>query len=187
MTETRRSDRRRSVTQEVTAARFRAQGPRRPSPPSARAQCCRAGRAPAAIELPPLPYADNALDPYISANTIGYHYGKHHKAYVDNVNKLIAGTEYADMPLEKIVAATAGNAEKQAIFNNAAQVWNHTFYWKSMKPKGGGAPPKALAAKIDAAFGELRRVQEGLHRRRGHAVRQRLGVARASRTASSRS
>jgi Fe-Mn family superoxide dismutase len=107
----------------------------------------------AAIELPPLPYSDNALDPYISANTIGFHYGKHHKAYVDNVNKLIAGTEYADMPLEKIVTATAGNAEKQAIFNNAAQVWNHTFYWKSMKPKGGGAPPKELAAKIDKAFG----------------------------------
>jgi Fe-Mn family superoxide dismutase len=107
----------------------------------------------AAIALPPLPYADNALDPYISANTIGFHYGKHHKAYVDNVNKLIAGTEYADMPLEKIVAATAGSAEKASIFNNAAQVWNHTFYWKSMKPKGGGAPPKDLAAKIDAAFG----------------------------------
>ncbi len=111
----------------------------------------RAAAAP--IELPTLPYADNALDPYISANTIGYHYGKHHKAYVDNTNKLIAGTEYADMPLEKIIAATAGKADKTAIFNNAAQVWNHTFYWKSMKPKGGGAPPKDLAAKIDGAFG----------------------------------
>src|SRR6185295_5231871 len=107
----------------------------------------------AAIELPPLPYADNALDPYITANTIGYHYGKHHKAYVDNVNKLIAGTEYADMPLEKIITATANNREKTAIFNNAAQVWNHTFYWQSMKPQGGGAPPKALAAKIDKTFG----------------------------------
>ncbi len=111
------------------------------------------GALAAPIELPPLPYADNALDPYISANTIGFHYGKHHKAYVDNVNKMIAGTEYADMQLEKIITATAGNAEKQSIFNNAAQVWNHTFYWKSMKPKGGGAPPKELAAKIDAAFG----------------------------------
>jgi Fe-Mn family superoxide dismutase len=107
----------------------------------------------APIELPPLPYADDALDPYISANTIGYHYGKHHKAYVDNTNKLIAGTDLADQPLEKIVLATAGKADEQAIFNNAAQVWNHTFYWKSMRPKGGGAPPKALAAKIDAAFG----------------------------------
>jgi superoxide dismutase, Fe-Mn family len=107
----------------------------------------------AAIELPPLPYAENALDPHISSNTIGYHYGKHHKAYVDNTNKLIAGTEYADEPLAKIITATAGNMEKQAIFNNAAQVWNHTFYWKSMKPKGGGAPPKPLAEKIDKAFG----------------------------------
>jgi superoxide dismutase, Fe-Mn family len=105
------------------------------------------------IELPPLPYADDALAPYISANTIGFHYGKHHKAYVDNVNKLIAGTELADLPLEKIVTTTFGAADKQPIFNNAAQVWNHTFYWKSMKPKGGGAPPKDLAAKIDKAFG----------------------------------
>ncbi len=107
----------------------------------------------APIALPPLPWADNALDPYISANTIGYHYGKHHKAYVDNLNKLITGTELADLPLEKIVTATAGKADKQAIFNNAAQTWNHTFYWKSLKPKGGGAPPKPLAARIDAAFG----------------------------------
>jgi Fe-Mn family superoxide dismutase len=107
----------------------------------------------APIALPPLPYADTALDPYVSSNTLGFHYGKHHKAYVDNVNKLIAGTELADQPLEKIVAATAGKPDKQAIFNNAAQVWNHDFYWKSMKPKGGGAPPKALAAKVDKAFG----------------------------------
>jgi len=113
----------------------------------------RSARAATPIELPPLPYPENALDPYISSNTIGFHYGKHHKAYVDNTNKLIAGTDLADLPLEKIIAATAGNFEKQAIFNNAAQVWNHTFYWKSMKPKGGGAPPKELATKIDAAFG----------------------------------
>jgi Fe-Mn family superoxide dismutase len=113
----------------------------------------RSARAATPIELPPLPYPANALDPYISSNTIGFHYGKHHKAYVDNTNKLIAGTDLADLPLEKIITATAGNFEKQAIFNNAAQVWNHTFYWKSMKPKGGGAPPKELATKIDAAFG----------------------------------
>lgn len=113
----------------------------------------RSARAATPIELPPLPYPENALDPYISSNTIGFHYGKHHKAYVDNTNKLIAGTDLADLPLEKIITATAGNFDKQAIFNNAAQVWNHTFYWKSMKPKGGGAPPKELATKIDAAFG----------------------------------
>jgi Fe-Mn family superoxide dismutase len=111
------------------------------------------GALAAPIALPPLPYPENALDPYISSNTIGFHYGKHHKTYVDNVNKLIAGTGLADQPLEKIVTETAGKPDKQAIFNNAAQVWNHSFYWNSMKPKGGGAPPKALAAKIDAAFG----------------------------------
>jgi Fe-Mn family superoxide dismutase len=111
------------------------------------------GALAAAIELPPLPYADNALDPYISSNTIGFHYGKHHKTYVDNVNKLIAGSELADQPLEKIVTATAGKADKRAIFNNAAQVWNHDFYWKSMKPKGGGLPMKSVAAKIDKTYG----------------------------------
>ena len=86
--------------------------------------------------LPPLPYAQNALDPVISANTISFHYGKHHKAYVDNLNKLIEGTQFADLSLEKIITETAGKAEKIAIFNNAAQTWNHTFYWSSMKPKG---------------------------------------------------
>jgi len=111
------------------------------------------GALAAPIALPPLPYADTALDPYISSNTLGFHYGKHHKTYVDNVNKLIAGTELADQPVEQIVTATAGKPDKQAIFNNAAQVWNHDFYWRSMKPKGGGAPPKALTAKVDKAFG----------------------------------
>jgi Fe-Mn family superoxide dismutase len=105
--------------------------------------------------LPSLPYADNALEPVISANTIGFHYGKHHKAYVDNLNKLIAGTEYADLPLEKIIAATAGKPDKTAIFNNASQTWNHTFYWRSLKPKGGGEPPAGLKQKIEASFGAL--------------------------------
>jgi Fe-Mn family superoxide dismutase len=107
----------------------------------------------APIELPPLPWADDALAPYVSANTMGFHYGKHHKGYVDNLNKLIAGTELADLPLEKIMASTAGKPDTQVVFNNAAQVWNHTFYWKSMRPKGGGPPPKELAAKIEKAFG----------------------------------
>jgi len=105
--------------------------------------------------LPPLPYPENALEPVISANTISFHYGKHHKGYVDNLNKLISGTEFADMPLEQIVAATAGKPDKAAIFNNAAQTWNHTFYWQSMTPKGGGEPPAALKQKIEAAFGSL--------------------------------
>jgi Fe-Mn family superoxide dismutase len=111
--------------------------------------------AAAPLALPSLPYADNALEPVISANTISFHYGKHHKAYVDNLNKLIAGTDLADMTLEKIVASVAGKADKTAIFNNAAQTWNHTFYWKSMQPKGGGEPPAALKKKIEESFGSM--------------------------------
>jgi Fe-Mn family superoxide dismutase len=102
--------------------------------------------------LPPLPYADNALDPVISANTLSFHYGKHHKTYVDNLNKLVAGTELADLSLEKVIAATAGQADKSGVFNNAAQIWNHTFYWNSLSPKGGGEPPAALKKKIEASF-----------------------------------
>ncbi len=105
--------------------------------------------------LPSLPYADNALSPVISAHTIGFHYGKHHKGYVENLNKLIAETEYADMPLEKILVSTAGKADKTAIFNNAAQAWNHTFYWRSLRPKGGAAPSVPLKQKIVSAFGSL--------------------------------
>lgn len=107
------------------------------------------------IVLLPLPYADNALAPIISANTISFHYGKHHKGYVDNLNKLIAETEFADMTLEKIITETAGKADKVAIFNNAAQAWNHTFYWRSLKPKGGGEPPAVLKKKIEASFGSV--------------------------------
>jgi len=107
------------------------------------------------LVLPPLPYAENALEPIITAKTMSFHYGKHHKAYVDNLNKLIAGTEYAALSLEKIITSTAGKPEKAAIFNNAAQNWNHTFYWKSMSPKGGGEPPVALKSKIEAAFGSV--------------------------------
>jgi len=105
--------------------------------------------------LPPLPYAENALEPVITAKTMSFHYGKHHKGYVDNLNKLIAGTEYADLSLEKIITSTTGKPERTAIFNNAAQIWNHTFYWKSMTPKGGGEPPAALKQKIEAAFGSV--------------------------------
>ncbi|MCX7428898.1 MAG: superoxide dismutase [Planctomycetia bacterium] len=112
-------------------------------------------RAASPLVLPPLPYAENALEPVISGRTISFHYGKHHKTYVDNLNKLAAGTEYADMPLEQIIAATAGKPEKTAIFNNAAQVWNHTFYWNSMKPGGGGDPPAALKQRIEASFGSV--------------------------------
>jgi Fe-Mn family superoxide dismutase len=102
--------------------------------------------------LPPLPYAENALEPVITAKTMSFHYDKHHKGYVDNLNKLIAGTEYADLSLEKIITSTVGRSEKTAIFNNAAQAWNHTFYWKSLSPKGGGELPAALKQKIEASF-----------------------------------
>jgi len=105
--------------------------------------------------LPPLPYADNALGPIISANTISFHYGKHHKAYVDNLNKLVAGTEFASLSLEKIIVGTSGKADKSAIFNNAAQAWNHAFYWNSLTPKGGGEPPAALKIMIDTSFGNV--------------------------------
>jgi Fe-Mn family superoxide dismutase len=115
----------------------------------------RSASAAGSIVLPPLPYPENALEPVISAKTIGFHYGKHHQGYVTNANKLIAGTELADVPLEKIVQATAGKADKAGIFNNAAQVWNHTFYWKSLSPKGGGKPPAALLQKMEASFGSL--------------------------------
>ena len=90
--------------------------------------------------LPPLPYAEDALDPVISAQTIGFHYGKHHKGYVDTLNKLVAGTDLASLPLEKIIAKTAGKPGKAKIFDNAAQAWNHAFYWHSLRPKGGGRP-----------------------------------------------
>lgn len=107
------------------------------------------------IILPALPFAESALAPVVSANTLGFHYGKHHKGYVDNLNKLIAGTEYADLPLEKIITAVAGKVDKAAIFNNAAQIWNHTFFWNSLSPKGGGEPPASLKQKIEADFGSL--------------------------------
>jgi len=106
------------------------------------------------IELPPLPYAQDALAPVISAETLSFHYGKHHKAYVDNLNKLVAGTELSETPLEQLIAAVAGKPDKVGIFNNAAQTWNHTFFWNSLKPHGGGgAPAGAVARAIDAAFG----------------------------------
>ena len=105
------------------------------------------------IELPALPYAQDALAPVVSAETLSFHYGKHHKAYVDNLNKLVAGTDLAEAALEKVVAAVAGKADKAGVFNNAAQVWNHTFFWNSMKPNGGGAPAGAVAKAIDASFG----------------------------------
>ncbi|HPC18375.1 MAG TPA: superoxide dismutase [Candidatus Hydrogenedentes bacterium] len=107
------------------------------------------------MTLPPLPYPDDALEPVISAQTLAFHYGKHHKGYLDNLNKLIAGTPRADLSLEQIIAETAGKPDETSIFNNAAQIWNHTLFWKSLSPKGGGEPPSALKQRIDASFGSV--------------------------------
>jgi Fe-Mn family superoxide dismutase len=100
--------------------------------------------------LPELPYAMDALQPYISKETLEYHYGKHHKAYVDNLNKLIVGTEFEDLSLEETIKKASGG-----IFNNAAQVWNHTFYWHCMTPKSSGAPKGKLAEAITQKFGSF--------------------------------
>ena len=119
-------------------------------------------RAAAPVVLPPLPWAEGALAPVISANTIGFHYGKHHQGYVTNLNKLTGGTPFADQSVEQIVRATAGKVDQAAIFNNAAQVWNHTFYWQSLRPNGGGEPPAALKAKMEASFGSVAACREEL-------------------------
>jgi superoxide dismutase, Fe-Mn family len=105
--------------------------------------------------LPPLPYVESALDPVISSRTVGIHYGKHHKTYVDNLNKLIIDTELAGLSLEEIISKTASQANKAGIFNNAAQIWNHTFYWNSLSQRGGGEPPLILKQKIESSFGNL--------------------------------
>ena len=103
-----------------------------------------------AFELPPLPYAKDALEPHISKETLDYHYGKHHQAYVDNLNKLVEGTEHANSSLEDIIRSSSGG-----VFNNAAQVWNHTFYWNCMSPDGGGDPGGELKRAIEDAFGSV--------------------------------
>lgn len=113
-----------------------------------------------AIELPALPYENTALEPTITAHTLSFHYAKHHQAYVTNLNNLIKDTDLADKSLEEIIKASAGDSAKAGIFNNSAQVWNHTFYWHSMKPNGGGKPTGAIAAKIDADFGSFEKFVE---------------------------
>ncbi|AKH89081.1 superoxide dismutase [Fe] [Edwardsiella tarda] len=109
------------------------------------------------FELPALPYAKNALEPHISAETLEYHYGKHHNTYVVNLNNLIKGSEFEGKSLEEIIKTSSGG-----IFNNAAQVWNHTFYWHCLSPNGGGEPTGALADAINAAFGSFAAFQEAL-------------------------
>ncbi len=101
-------------------------------------------------ELPPLPYPPNALEPHISRETLEFHHGKHHKTYVDKLNELVKGTEYENSSLEDIIRRADGK-----IFNNAAQIWNHTFFWNCMKPQGGGAPSGPLAQAIEKSFGSF--------------------------------
>ncbi|MBF0191985.1 MAG: superoxide dismutase [Magnetococcales bacterium] len=107
------------------------------------------------FQLPSLPYAQNALEPHISAETLDFHHGKHHQTYVTNLNKLIEGTDNQDKSLEEIIKGSSGG-----LFNNAAQVWNHTFYWNCLSPNGGGAPTGALADAINAKFGSFEAFKE---------------------------
>ena len=108
-----------------------------------------------AHQLPALPYGLDALEPHISRQTLEFHHGKHHATYVANLNKLIEGTDLDGKGLEGVITAVAGDAAKAGVFNNAAQIWNHSFYWQCMKPGGGGAPTGALSEKITADFGSF--------------------------------
>jgi len=114
----------------------------------------------AKFDLPPLPYAPTDLEPYISERTIEFHYGKHHRAYVENLNKLIAGTDFEGKSLEEIIKAS--HHKSPAVFNNAAQVWNHTFFWNSLKKNGGGEPKGKLRQKLEEAFGSMELFEEDI-------------------------
>ncbi len=113
-----------------------------------------------AYKLPALPYDYTALEPYISKSTLEFHHDKHHAAYVNNYNAAVKGTDLDTMPLEAVIKVIAGDASKTGIFNNAAQAWNHSFYWNCMKSNGGGTPTGALAAKINADFGSFENFAE---------------------------
>ena len=108
-----------------------------------------------AFELPPLPYPKEALEPYTSARTLEFHHGKHHQTYVTTLNGLIEGSPMERQSLEELIKSTYKDQSKTPVFNNAAQVWNHTFYWRSMKPKGGGEPPATLKRPMEASFGSV--------------------------------
>ena len=123
----------------------------------------------APASLPPLPYPENALEPVISGKTLGFHRDKHNRAYIEATNKLIVGTDLADQPLVQIVTATAGKPGRLTIFHNAAQAWNHDFYWHCLKPKGGDEPPAVLRTKMEAAFGSVDACKNELAK---HAVAQ---------------
>jgi Fe-Mn family superoxide dismutase len=113
-----------------------------------------------AFELPPLPYPNDALEPYTSARTLEFHHGKHHQTYVTTLNKLVEGSPMERMSLEELIKATYKDESKTAVFNNAAQVWNHTFFWNCMKPKGGGAPKGDIAQAIERDLGGVAKFEE---------------------------
>ncbi len=112
------------------------------------------------ITLPPLPFPQDGLEPYISAKTLSFHYGKHHAGYVRKLNNQIKGTQRAALSLEEIIGQTAGKQDMASIFNNAAQIWNHSFYWMSMKPGGGGEPKEKTTERIKADFGDLKKFKQ---------------------------
>jgi Fe-Mn family superoxide dismutase len=114
------------------------------------------------FELPPLPYSEDALAPHISAQTMSFHYGKHHRAYVDKLNELTDGTDLAGKSLEEVIQAAAADAGKKSLFNSAGQTWNHTFYWKSLKPGGGGKPGGKLLEAVKRDFGSVEKLLEAL-------------------------
>jgi Fe-Mn family superoxide dismutase len=116
-------------------------------------------KAKSSFILPKLPYAENALEPVISAKTISFHYGKHHAAYVSKLNELVAGTPYEGLSLEEVVKRSAGNEKDKAIFNNADQAWNHDFYWRSMAPNGG-QPASKIKDALQSSFGGLKEFKE---------------------------
>lgn len=113
------------------------------------------------LQLAGLPFAPDALEPYISKKTVEFHYDKHHRGYVEKTNELIRGTQFQGLPLEEIIIRTSGSADKAAIFNNAAQIYNHEFYWKSLKP-GGSQPNGDLLKRIQASFGSLEQLKKQL-------------------------
>jgi len=115
-----------------------------------------------AHQLPALPYAEDALEPVISRRTVEFLYGKHHRGYIDNLNKLMAGTPFAGASLEEIVLRSAGDPERVGIFDNAAQAWNHAFYWQSLRPGGGGRPPATLLRRLEADFGSFEQFKQAL-------------------------
>ncbi len=119
----------------------------------------RAGAASAVHTLPPLPYPEDGLEPYISGQTVNFHYGKHHRGYVDKTNELVKNTDLAGLTLEELIINSA-ESKNQQLFNNAAQSWNHTFYWRGMKSKGGGSPAGDLAKAITRSFGSVEKFNE---------------------------